>query len=159
MTLRQYFVISSIFCSSHMSDSPCKGATHSIMISITHFALQSDSAQSISHIITWFPGGRLRLIDKPIHFLFRWKKAEGDEKARRSQSISKARRPSKIQFTCDKSCSVQSHTDLNKDGKRLSHTGRPFLQVIRNMVNTCSRCMCLLINWLEYACVCLSVCA
>lgn len=47
------------------------------------------------------------LIDKHIHFQIK-KKAEGDEKARRS---------SKIQFTCDKSCSVQSQNDRNKDGK------------------------------------------
>lgn len=69
--------------------SPCTPASHFIIIPITHFALQSDSAERISDIIIWFPGGQLRLIDKPIHFLFRWEKAEEDEKARRSWRISK----------------------------------------------------------------------
>lgn len=60
------------------------GGGASITISITHFAPQSDGAQSISNIITWFPGGRLRLIDKPIHFE---KKKKEQEEMKRPEDL------------------------------------------------------------------------
>lgn len=102
------------------------------------FALQSDGEQSISNIIMWFPGGELRLIDKSIHFLPGWgkkkkKKAKGDEKARRSQSVSKAQRAPKIQFTCDQSSSVLI----------VIRRRSVFCGVIGSMASTCSTCMCL----------------
>lgn len=123
-----------------MHDSPCTWATH-------RFALQSDGAQSTPNIITWFPGGWLRLIDKPVHFLFRWKKSRRRWKGQKISEYFKSLETIKDSVH---TWQILLSADRNKDGKWSSHAGGPFLQVIRNTGNTCSRYM--------FLCVCVCVC-
>ena len=127
-------------------DSPSTGATHSIMISIACFALQSED-----DIIAWFPGGQLRLIDWPVYFLFRWRKKFQEMK--RPEDLSVFLKRERHQ-RCSSHEIIQFSAEPQQiDSKWLSHTGRALLRFFIWIVpNTSSVCICCFTD-LKYACV------